>query len=77
MTLETNEIDTAFEIYFRKPTDHNQCVNTKQNFEIDSAASSGDQEKIMTYASLPWPSLGAALSIFNVSFLVKQFFLKE
>jgi len=57
--------------------DHNRRVNKKQNFEIDSAASSGGQEKIMTYVSLPWPSLGAALSISKVSFLVKRFFLKE
>ena len=35
--------------------DHKQSVNKKQNFEIDSVASSGGQVN-------PWPWLEAALS---------------
>jgi len=47
---------------FRRLSDRKQRVNKEQNIEIDSAASSGDQGKIMTYVyvGLPWPSLGGS-----------------
>ena len=31
--------------FFRRSTDHKQCVNKKQNVEVDSPSSSGGQGK--------------------------------
>ena len=44
----------------------------KQNVETDIPASSGGQGKGLEYVRFPWPPLEAALSIFNVSFFVKN-----
>ena len=50
------------------------CVNRKQNFEIDSPASRGEQGKYTQSVSLSWSPLEAALPIFNSSiFFVKTF----
>jgi hypothetical protein len=45
--------------------------------EIDSPPSREGEGKYMKYFSFPWPPIGAALSIFNVNFLVKDFFFKK
>ena len=47
-----------------------QRVNKKQDVEIDSAASSGGQEKCIKCSSFPWPPFDAALLIFNFSSFV-------
>ena len=52
-------------------------MNKEHSFEIDSAASSGDHAKIMTYVGFPQPSLGAGLSFFDFSLLVIRIFRKE
>ena len=63
---------------FWRPRNHKQHVNKKNNFELDSAASSGGQGKYMKYVSCPWRLLEAALSIFNVSlFLISTIFEME
>jgi hypothetical protein len=71
------------EYFFRRSRGHQQrlnkniiflaSVNNKRNVEIDIPASSGSQGKYVNFISVPWFSLEAALSIFNVSlFLVKK-----
>lgn len=52
---------------FWRSTDHKKRVNEKDNVEIDNPVSSGGQGKCMKCVSFPWPELGAALSIFNLS----------
>jgi hypothetical protein len=52
-------------------------LSKKHNVETDSRASSGGQGKYMKWVRFPWPPLGAALSIFNVSFFVKNTFQNE
>jgi hypothetical protein len=47
------------------------CLHKKQNVEIGSSASSGDQGNYIK-DSFPWPPLEAALSIFNISSVVKK-----
>jgi hypothetical protein len=59
---------------FRKSAVPKQRVSEKQNVEIDSPATSGGHGNY----SLSWPSLEAALSIFNVSrFLLTTVYEKE
>jgi hypothetical protein len=60
--------------FFRRLSDRKQRVNKKQNIETEIAASSGGQGKIMTYVGLTWPSLGAAITVFKISLLVKRIF---
>jgi len=49
----------------------------KQDVKIDSAASGGGQANYMKYVSFPWPQLEAALSIFNIRFVLKATFEQE
>ena len=49
----------------------------KHSFEIDSVASSGDQEMCMKFVSFPWTMLVATLSIFNAIFFVETVFCEE
>jgi hypothetical protein len=51
--------------------DHKQRVNKKENIKIESPASSTGQGKYMKYISFHWSPLVAALSIFNMSSLLK------
>jgi hypothetical protein len=51
-------------------------VNRKENVGIDSPASSGKKEKYTKHVSLPLALVDAALSILNVSFLLKSNFLR-
>ena len=47
-------------------------VNTKQNVETDSAATTGGQENLKYFMNVPWPPVEAVLSIYNVSLFVKK-----
>jgi hypothetical protein len=42
-----------------------------KKIEVDNSASSGEPEKYTKYVSFSWPPLEAAVSIFNVIFLLK------
>jgi len=47
--------------------DHKQCVNKKQNIEIDTSASNGGRGKYMEYVRYTLPPRVTATSILNVS----------
>ena len=51
-------------------------LNKKENVEVDSPASSGDEENSVKYVSFLWPPPEAALSIFDVKLCLKTFFEK-
>jgi hypothetical protein len=51
-------------------------VNKKQNFEIDSAATTGGQGKLTYLVYFAWTLLGAELSIFIFSRIVKNNLLR-
>lgn len=52
-------------------------VNSKQNVETDSAATTGGQGNLKYFMNVPWPPVEAALSIYNVSLLVKKQFSRS
>ena len=63
--------------FSRKSTNKKQHVNTKQNVEIDSPASSGGQGKDLKYVRFSWPPLEAALSILTLAFMQENNFYKK
>jgi hypothetical protein len=46
--------------------DQKQRVNKKQNVEIDSPGSNGGPGEYKKHVTFSWPTLEAALSIFNL-----------
>jgi hypothetical protein len=71
--------------FTRRSTNNKQRVNKEasynvsmknKNVEIDIPVSSQGQGKDPKYVTFHWPTHETALSIFNVSFLVKNKFLR-
>ena len=67
-----------FDNFLRRSTNHKKRVNKKRNFEIDSPASSGGEEKYMKYVSFSYPPIESTLSILDLGLVfVKTLFDKE